>query len=91
MDRSQELINPFVPETTESARICICVLHMYMICITVVIDIIMAVVYNSWASSYRRRTLLFGKLGLTKFITTQITTAVHLVYFWEEEFYDVMA
>ena len=36
IDRSQELINPFVSETTESAWNCIC------ICVTVVIDTIMA-------------------------------------------------
>ena len=40
MDRSQELINPFVSETIESACVCIC------ICVIVVIDIIMVVVYN---------------------------------------------
>ena len=37
MDRSQKLINLFISETTESACIRIC------ICITVVIDIIMAI------------------------------------------------
>ena len=37
MDRSQKLMNPFVPETKESTCICVCN------CITVVIDIIMAV------------------------------------------------
>ena len=44
MDQSQGLINPFVPETTESACICKCILHFCTYCITFVVDIIMAVV-----------------------------------------------
>ena len=39
MDRSHELINPFVSETTEAA----CIWMGICICITVVIDIIMAI------------------------------------------------
>ena len=38
-NRSQEINKPFISETTESA----CVLYFCMYCITVVIDLIMAI------------------------------------------------